>query len=102
MKKLYPCKYVHPRSGRPSIRGSYEPGYCHVHRNSPVWYSCPDCGKLTCSKYGRCDKDAMKYRKREQYHKKKASQIGALVEEYKNGIKNSSRDERIFWNRPLL
>jgi len=44
----------------------------------------------------------MKYRKREQYHKKKASQIGASVEEYKNGIKNSSRDERIFWNRPLL
>jgi len=75
MKKLYPCEYVHPRSGRSCTRGSYEPGRCHVHRKSPEWYLCPECGKLTCSKYGRCDEHAMKYRKRDQYNRKKLENI---------------------------
>jgi hypothetical protein len=90
MKKLYKCEYVHPRSGRPCIRGSYEPGYCHVHRKSPVWYPCPYCGKLTCSKYGVCDKHAMKYRKREQSNRKKAKkeeQKAVELQEYKTEIK---------------
>ena len=92
---FYNCPYM-LRNGEVCNRGCWRAEGCFIHYKSPVRYPCEECGKLTFSKYKHCEEHAGKYRKREQYYRKKASQ----EKEYKNGMKNPSWDERILWDGP--
>ena len=71
MGGLYNCPYVF-RNGEVCNRGCYRPEGCYLHHKSPERNPCGECGELTHSKYGYCNKHAGKYRKREQYNRKKA------------------------------
>ena len=98
--QLYKCEYVHPRTGRLCIRRSFEPGRCHVHRKSPNWFPCKECGKQTRSKYETCNIHAMKHQKKEQYYRKKAKNtMQGTVEDqkYKLERKIPSWDKDFGW-----
>ena len=70
------------RTGEVCNRGCFHPKGCQIHRNSPSYIPCIECGKRTYSEYGFCDLHARKHHKREQYHQKKQAKLasaGTLV-----------------------
>jgi hypothetical protein len=71
---LYNCPYI-LRNGEVCNRGCYRPEGCFIHYKSPERIPCEECGKLTFSKYKHCEEHAGKYRKREQYYRKKAEKL---------------------------
>jgi len=76
-------------------RGCYRPAGCQVHWNSPKRVPCKECGKLTFSKYGACDIHARKYRKMEQYYRKKLKQITQNVSESNTTAKENAHSAHV-------
>ena len=71
------------RTGETCNRRCYDPNGCYVHRNSPMWYQCPKCGKWTYLSYGYCDADAKIYRSRASYNRKRLEQMNQKIVEAK-------------------
>ena len=84
MMILYLCSHIQ-RTGEICGRGS-KSEKCYLHRKSPVYTPCRDCGELNRSKYNACDKHVGKYKSRENYHQKKQDELRAKIAMLENHI----------------
>jgi len=84
MMILYHCSHIN-KTGEICGRGS-KSERCYIHRKSPVYTPCRDCGELNRSKYNACDKHVGKYKSKENYHQKKQAELHAMIDVLKNRI----------------
>ena len=84
MMKLYNCSQIR-RTGEICGRNS-KSEKCYIHRKSPVYTLCRDCGEPNRSKYDACNKHVGKYKSKENYHRKKQDELRIQIAMFKNHI----------------
>ena len=84
MMILYNCSQIR-RTGEICGRNS-KSEKCYIHRKSPVYTPCRDCGEPNRSKYNACNKHVGKYKSRENYNRKKQDELYEKLAMFENHI----------------
>ena len=81
---IFHCSYIR-RTGE-ICGGNSKSEKCYIHRKSPVYTPCRDCGESNRSKYNACNDHVGKYKSRENYNRKKQDELHAKIDVLKNCI----------------
>ena len=84
MMILYNCSHIR-RTGEICGRNS-KSEKCYIHRKSPVYTPCRDCGEPNRSKYNACNDHVGKYKSRENYNRKKQDELCIQIAMIENHI----------------